>query len=78
VGNRWPAKRWPEERFEALLRGASAPRRAGDRSRGTGEEATGRRIAAGARHAPGTAEPSVLAGLPLRTTSAWSPRSTSS
>lgn len=66
VGNRWPAKRWPEERFEALLRALPRLGARGIVLAGPGEEATARRVAAGARHAAGTAEPPVIAGLPLR------------
>ena len=65
VGNRWPAKRWPEERFEALLRALPRLGASGVVLAGPGEEATARRVAAGARGA-GTSEPSVIAGLPLR------------
>ena len=65
VGNRWPAKRWPEERFEALLRALPRIGAAGIVLAGPGEEATARRVAAGARGA-GTSEPPVIAGLPLR------------
>ena len=65
VGNRWPAKRWPEERFQALLRVLS---RAGVRGivlAGPGEEARAQRVGQGVfaserRDAP------VLSGLPLR------------
>jgi ADP-heptose:LPS heptosyltransferase len=66
VGNRWPAKRWPEERFEALLRTLPKIGAAGVILAGPGEEATARRVAAGARDSTGTGEPPVIAGLPLR------------
>jgi len=64
VGNRWPAKRWPEERFQALLRGIS---KLGARSvvlAGPGEEGLARRVASGGGSAR-AAQP-VLSGLPLR------------
>ena len=57
AGNRWPAKRWPEERFAALVR---ALPRIGARAvvlAGPGEEPLAHRIAAGAP---------VIGGLPLR------------
>jgi len=63
VGNRWPSKRWPEERFAALLR--SLPR-IGSRGvvlAGAGEEDAARRVARGA---PGSVSAPVLAGLSLR------------
>ena len=66
VGNRWPAKRWPEERFEALVRALPRIGATGVILAGPGEEATARRIAAGARGSTGTGEPPVIAGLPLR------------
>jgi len=66
-GNRWPAKRWPESRFTALVR---AMPRLGARPvvlAGPGEEEAAKRIAAGAR---GGGDAPVLGALPLR--SAWS------
>ncbi len=64
VGNRWSAKRWPEERFRALLRALSRIGACGVVLAGPGEEALARRVAApnpgGGNSAP------VLAGLPLR------------
>ncbi|HET9952258.1 MAG TPA: glycosyltransferase family 9 protein [Candidatus Eisenbacteria bacterium] len=62
VGNRWSAKRWPEDRFAALLRVLS---RSGHRAvvlAGPGEEAMARRIAAAAP----ASRTVVVAGLPLR------------
>ena len=66
VGNRWPAKRWPEERFAALLRAISKLGARGVVLAGPGEEALARRVAEGARGA-GRAPAPVIAGLPLRT-----------
>lgn len=63
AGNRWPAKRWPEERFAALVR---ALPRIGARPvvlAGPGEEALARRIAAGGEAA---LDAPVIGGLPLR------------
>ena len=62
VGNRWSAKRWPEDRFAALLRVLS---RSGVRAvvlAGPGEEGLARRISAAAPES----RPAVVAGLPLR------------
>ena len=64
VGNRWPAKRWPEERFRALLRSLSKLGAEGIVLAGPGEEGLARRIADGAR-GPGRHAP-VLSGLRLR------------
>jgi ADP-heptose:LPS heptosyltransferase len=63
AGNRWPAKRWPEERFAALVR---ALPRIGARAvvlAGPGEEALAHRIAAGGK--AGLDAP-VMGGLALR------------
>jgi ADP-heptose:LPS heptosyltransferase len=65
VGNRWPAKRWPEERFSALLRALSKLGARGIVLAGPGEEALARRVADGARVAGRGLAP-VIAGLPLR------------
>jgi heptosyltransferase-2 len=65
VGNRWPAKRWPEERFAALLRALSKLGARGIVLAGPGEEALARRVAEGVRGA-GRAPAPVIAGLPLR------------
>jgi heptosyltransferase-2 len=65
VGNRWPAKRWPEERFSALLRALSKLGARGVVLAGPGEEALARRVADGARLA-GRGPAPVIAGLPLR------------
>jgi ADP-heptose:LPS heptosyltransferase len=62
VGNRWSAKRWPEERFAALLRALS---KSGCRPvvlAGPGEEELAKRVA---RAVPPTGV-GVVAGLPLR------------
>ncbi|HEY2923994.1 MAG TPA: glycosyltransferase family 9 protein [Candidatus Eisenbacteria bacterium] len=62
-GNRWPAKRWPEERFAALTR---AIPRLGARAvvlAGPGEESLARRVASASG---GREDAPVLAGLPLR------------
>ena len=73
VGNRWPAKRWPEERFQALLRALSTIGARGVVLAGPGETALARRVAAGARpdarpegreHV--RADAPVIADLPLR------------
>jgi heptosyltransferase-2 len=64
VGNRWPAKRWPEERFQALLRLLSTLGARGVVLAGPGEEALARRVAAGAGTGGGNA--AILSGLPLR------------
>ncbi|HEX5030887.1 MAG TPA: glycosyltransferase family 9 protein [Candidatus Eisenbacteria bacterium] len=65
VGNRWSAKRWPEERFAALLRALSKLGARGVVLAGPGEEALARRVAEGARTA-GRAPAPVISGLPLR------------
>lgn len=65
VGNRWPAKRWPEERFQALLRQLSDLGASGVVLAGPGEEALARRVAAGAVLG-GKRDSPVLSGLPLR------------
>ncbi|HEU4334492.1 MAG TPA: glycosyltransferase family 9 protein [Candidatus Eisenbacteria bacterium] len=62
VGNRWPAKRWPEERFASLLRVLS---RKGHRVAvlaGPGEEALAGRI----HRAVSGGATALVAGLPLR------------
>lgn len=62
-GNRWPAKRWPESRFAALVR---AIPRLGARPVvlfGPGEDDAARRIASGAR---GSEDAARVGGLPLR------------
>ena len=68
VGNRWPAKRWPEERFQALLRALSTIGARGVVLAGPGETALARRVAAGAPGAPGGGRQGapVVADLPLR------------
>lgn len=65
VGNRWAAKRWPEERFAALLRALSKIGARGVVLAGPGEEALARRVAESVRGA-GRAPAPVIAGLPLR------------
>ena len=65
VGNRWPAKRWPEERFGALLRAFSRDGGQGIVLAGPGEEPLARRVAESAR-GPGRGPAPVLANLPLR------------
>lgn len=62
VGNRWPAKRWPEERFAALLRVLSRSGAEPLVLAGPGEEELARRVAMAAP-AGGAA---VVTGLPLR------------
>jgi len=64
VGNRWAAKRWPEERFRSLLRSLSRFGAEGIVLAGPGEETLASRIADGAR-GPGRHAP-VLSGLALR------------
>jgi ADP-heptose:LPS heptosyltransferase len=64
VGNRWAAKRWPEEKFRALLRALSKVGARGIVLAGPGEEALARRVAAPGREGAGPAP--VIAGLPLR------------
>ena len=65
VGNRWPAKRWPEERFQALLRALSTIGARGVVLAGPGEVALAQRVAMGA--AGGARQPApVIADLPLR------------
>jgi ADP-heptose:LPS heptosyltransferase len=73
VGNRWPAKRWPEERFQALLRALSTIGARGVILAGPGETDLARRVAAGAapggRQGPADGEREgapVIADLPLR------------
>ena len=65
VGNRWPAKRWPEERFQALLRALSTIGARGVVLAGPGEAALARRVAAGAGQG-GRPDAPVIADLPLR------------
>ncbi len=65
VGNRWPAKRWPEERFQALLRALSKIGATGVVLAGPGEGALAQRVAAGAAGS-GRRDAPVVAGLPLR------------
>lgn len=65
VGNRWPAKRWPEERFRALLRALSTIGARGVVLAGPGEAALARRVAAGAVRG-GSEDAPVIAELPLR------------
>lgn len=65
VGNRWPAKRWPEERFQAILRLLSTIGARGLVLAGPGEEALARRVASGAGR-DGRSDAPVLSGLPLR------------
>ncbi len=62
VGNRWPAKRWPEERFAALLRLVSRSGMEPVILAGPGEEELAHRVAMAAP-AGGAA---VVTGLPLR------------
>jgi heptosyltransferase-2 len=62
VGNRWSAKRWPEDRFAALLRLLSRSDVRVVVLAGPGEEALARRIAAAAPES----RPGVVAGLSLR------------
>lgn len=62
VGNRWPAKRWPEERFAALLRVLSRSGVEPVILAGPGEEELARRVAMAAQR--GVA--AVVSGLPLR------------
>lgn len=63
VGNRWSAKRWPEERFAALLRLLSRQGRAPVVLAGPGEEELARRVARAGVSGGGAA---TVAGLPLR------------
>jgi ADP-heptose:LPS heptosyltransferase len=63
VGNRWAVKRWPEERFAALLRALPRLGARGVVLAGPGEEALARRVAEGAG---GSGPAPVLAGFPLR------------
>jgi ADP-heptose:LPS heptosyltransferase len=65
VGNRWAAKRWPEERFGALLRALPKLGARGVVLAGPGEEAHARRVAEAAR-GQGRGPAPVLAGIPLR------------
>jgi ADP-heptose:LPS heptosyltransferase len=65
VGNRWPAKRWPEERFQALLRALSTIGARGVVLAGPGETILARRVAAGAANG-GRQDAPVIADLPLR------------
>lgn len=62
VGNRWSAKRWPEERFASLLRVLSKQGHRVAVLAGPGEEALAARIH---RAVPGGTT-TLLAGLPLR------------
>jgi heptosyltransferase-2 len=66
VGNRWPAKRWPEERFQALLRALSTVGARGVVLAGPGEASLARRVAVGAGSTAGRTAP-VITDLPLRT-----------
>jgi heptosyltransferase-2 len=63
-GNRWPAKRWPEERFWALLRGLPRIGAAGVVLAGPGEEPLARRVAHSA--GDGGIDAPVIGGLSLR------------
>jgi lipopolysaccharide heptosyltransferase II len=65
VGNRWPAKRWPEERFRALLRALSTIGARGVVLAGPGEAALARRVVAEGEGERTPAAP-VIADLPLR------------
>ncbi|MGH7681986.1 MAG: glycosyltransferase family 9 protein [Candidatus Eiseniibacteriota bacterium] len=65
VGNRWSAKRWPEERFQALLRLLSTLGARGVVLAGPGEEDLARRVASGAGP-NGRSDAPVLSGLRLR------------
>jgi heptosyltransferase-2 len=65
VGNRWPAKRWPEGRFAALLDALPSIGARGVVLAGPGEEGLARRVAERAATRGGP-RPGVLAGLPLR------------
>jgi lipopolysaccharide heptosyltransferase II len=69
VGNRWPAKRWPEERFHAFLRGLSTIGARGVVLAGPGETAAAHRVAQGASSGPGPGrrrDAPVISNLPLR------------
>ena len=68
AGNRWPAKRWPEERFVALLRSLPKMGARGILLAGPGEEDLARRIARGAGLPRASAAPDapILANLALR------------
>ncbi len=65
VGNRWPAKRWSESRFQALLRGLSTIGARGLILAGPGEEGLARRVAS-ASAGINRGDAPVIAGLPLR------------
>lgn len=65
VGNRWPAKRWPEARFQALLRALSTIGARGVVLAGPGESALARRVASGAAGG-GKQDAPIVAELPLR------------
>ncbi|HSQ58877.1 MAG TPA: glycosyltransferase family 9 protein [Acidobacteriota bacterium] len=62
VGNRWPAKRWPEERFASLLRVLSREGRRVAVLAGPGEEALAERI----HRAVPIGAAARIVGLPLR------------
>ena len=65
VGNRWPAKRWSESKFQALLRALSTIGARGVVLAGPGEAVAARRVAAGAGEG-GRPDAPVIADLPLR------------
>lgn len=65
AGNRWPAKRWPEERFAALLRALPQVGARGVLLAGPGEGEPALRVATGTAR-PGVPDTPILADLPLR------------